>query len=427
MDESEGLLTLEELQKIKASRTYAQAVQLLKNAAGGATLSSAEFTLVRDFLLTRFSLDTGTRPGPLNNATIQEYQKAKVKDGCKVMLVARHKRAKDGPAITPMLPELYGFMETYVNILRPRFAKAGESALFVTIDGISFKENTIGRRLTSFVEKCGVQLAGRMAFVDMRKKISTEMLNRCNPEERAILRRVLAHSEKTSRKWYARPDLTETGAEAVKIIQRLLDPSEKAKYIASKVFKTSTLPATSASATDKTPTTPPSSEYVAPSSYSALTNMQKEELREACMDNILDGNPVKMEDMRELVVKKAILRILASSEAKLKQAVNYVNYLVKKSNTASPPASVAAPQEKVSTWLDTFDKPLSRSSNPRRTEWDPEEASILERAFKSFDTLPPTSKIRTVLSGNKRLTAIVERDGWARVYNKLKNIYRNKK
>ena len=121
-----------------------------------------------------------------------------------------------------------------MSIIRPQFAKAGARALFATIDGIAFKENTIGCILSSFVEKCGVQLAQRMAFVDMRKKFSTEMLNRCNTEERAILRRVLTHSEKTSRKWFARPDLTETGAEAVKIIQRLLDPSEKAKYLASK-------------------------------------------------------------------------------------------------------------------------------------------------------------------------------------------------
>jgi len=67
-----------------------------------------------------------------------------------------------------------------------------------------------------------------MAFVEMRKKISTEMLKRCNPQEREILRRVLAHSEWTSRK-YARPDLTDTGVEAGRIIERLRDPSEKAK------------------------------------------------------------------------------------------------------------------------------------------------------------------------------------------------------
>ena len=272
VDKSEGLLTLEELQKIKSSRTYAQAVQLLKRAAVGATLTSAELTLVRDFLVTRFSLDTATCPGLLNNTAIEKYEKAKVKDGCKVMLVARHKRVKDGPAITPMLPELHGLMQTYVNIIRPQFVKARERALFITIDGVAFKDNSIGRRLSSFKEKCRVQLAGRMAFVEMRKKISTKMLNLCSTEERAIFRRVLAYSEKTSRKWYTRPDLTETGAEAVKIIQRLLDPSEKAKYLTSKASNSATAdeapsapPKTAASAAaDQKPCAPPSSEFVGP-------------------------------------------------------------------------------------------------------------------------------------------------------------------
>ena len=78
------------------------------------------------------------------------------------------------------------------------------------------------------------------------------------------------------------------------------------------------------------------------------------------MDNILDGKPVKMEEMREQVSKKRILRILASSDTKLKQALNFVNYLVKKGAAASPPSSVAPAGEKVSSWLDTFDKPSSR-------------------------------------------------------------------
>ena len=53
------------------------------------------------------------------------------------------------------------------------------------------------------------------------------MLERCSPQQQALLRRVLAHSEKTSRQWYARPDLTSTGIQAVHIIQKLLDVDEK--------------------------------------------------------------------------------------------------------------------------------------------------------------------------------------------------------
>lgn len=48
------------------------------------------------------------------------------------------------------------------------------------------------------------------------------MLKKSTTEERTILRRVLAHSEKTSRDWYTRPDLTTIGIEAANIIQRLL-------------------------------------------------------------------------------------------------------------------------------------------------------------------------------------------------------------
>ena len=146
------------------------------------------------------------------------------------MLVAKHKRGKDGPAICPMLPDQYKFMDIYIRRIRPYFAKPDEDALFVTTDGIAFREGTIDKRLSAFIEKCGVDLGGCMAFVDMCKMITTQMLDRCSEEERAILQCVLAHTEKTSRQWYARPDFTNTAIKAMNIIQWLLDVNEKAKF-----------------------------------------------------------------------------------------------------------------------------------------------------------------------------------------------------
>ena len=179
--------------------------------ARGKGLSTKEFVNVRDFLLTKFSLDTGTHPRLLNNATLVEYTLGKVQDCCKVMLVAKHKCVKDGPAICPMLPDQYEFMDIYVRRIRPKFAKPDEDALFVTTHGIPFRKGTIGKRLPTFIEKCGVNLGSCMAFVDTRKMITTQMLDGCSEEERAILRRVLAHSEKTSRQWYAWPDESHHG------------------------------------------------------------------------------------------------------------------------------------------------------------------------------------------------------------------------
>ena len=86
VDESEGLLSLQELAQIKSSNMYDDTIRLIIQAGQGKELNIAEFVDVGDFLLTRFSLDTGTRPGPLNNSTLEEFLSGKVKDGCKVML-----------------------------------------------------------------------------------------------------------------------------------------------------------------------------------------------------------------------------------------------------------------------------------------------------------------------------------------------------
>ena len=67
VDETEGLLTLEELREIKTSAHYNNAIRLSIQAGRGKDLTLTEFVIVRDLLVTRFSLDTGTRPGPLNN------------------------------------------------------------------------------------------------------------------------------------------------------------------------------------------------------------------------------------------------------------------------------------------------------------------------------------------------------------------------
>lgn len=368
VDETEGLLTLEELREIKTSAHYNTAIRLAIQAGRGKDLTLAEFVIVRDLLVTRFSLDTGTRPGPLNNATMTEYDKGKVKDQCKVMLVAKHKHAKDGPAICPMLPELDKLMSIYVRYIWPHFAKPDEEALFVTNGGVAFREGTIGRRLTSFVEKCGVNLAGRMAFVDMRRVITTEMLKRATPEEREILRRVLTHSERTSRQWYSRPDLTDTGIQAVRIIERLLDPEEKAHFAAqsgpssgaAKADKPKTKsapPSSSGTCPDAQPGTssgaakpvkpttrptksppPSSSGVVAPSKHVSLTAMQKEALTSIFSKEVRAGQTLTMAEVKERTKNHSLLSVLTIKDSRLKQAVNFVNYQARTSSVqGSPP------------------------------------------------------------------------------------------
>ena len=513
VSETEGLLTLQELAQIKASDAYQNAHKLIIEAGRGKNLSLKEFVNVRDFLICKFSLDTGTRPGPLNNATLEEYFVGKAEDGCKVMLVARHKRAKDGPAICPMLPDMYKFMEIYVCKIRPTFAQPDEEHLFIKKDGSAYLAGTVGKRYSRFIERCGIKLGSRMAFVDMRKLITTKMLERCSPQEQAILRRILAHSEKTSKQWYARPDLTSTGIKAVNIIQKLLDMEEKeskeskeeeeeadaatskaqkdtpavsfqpdAKRSAEppvsgpgepeefedqsipppkmrvtkevglpkhpKTAKTAQISAASTSAsntkgaaaatnyeTHSLPSKKSSKRStlvsgVAPATppRQTLSEKQKDKIRSTFAKEIEAGTKVTMNEVQRTLRSVPKLCILSYSKNRVKQVVNFVNYVAK-----TQPAEAALPkiqqttEAKVTSWLDDFDDPSTRSKASRRNEWDPEDTALLMEAFQDFSELPHTTQIRAIISRDVRLQRLLEESKWDRFYNKLKNIFRKAK
>ena len=119
LDESVDLLTTEEIADLKQSKPYIEGTKAIHQAGEGKMLSQSEFIAARDLLLVRFATDNGTRPGPLNNAKMSDYEKAESSEGNRVMLISKHKRAKDGPAILGMKPDLQNLMDIYVDKIRP--------------------------------------------------------------------------------------------------------------------------------------------------------------------------------------------------------------------------------------------------------------------------------------------------------------------
>lgn len=119
-----------------------------------------------------------------------------------------------------------------------------------------------------------------------------------------------------------------------------------------------------------------------------------------------------------------VLASLSHNRSRVKQVVNHVNYTMRKlAKTATPPAA-EPPSDKLNSWLDVYDDPSSRTS--RRSEWSEQDTSRLERGFQSFNKLPSTAHIRTILKGNTELFTILVREGWTHVYNKLKNMFKKK-
>jgi len=460
LDESEALLTPEEIGALKSSKPYIEGTKAIQQAKQGKVLSQQEFTLARDLLLVRFATDNATRPGPLNNAKLSDYAKAEISEGNRVMLISKHKRAKDGPAILGMKPDLQEFMEVYVDKIRPQWALQGEDHLFVTVEGKQFPEGTIGRRVSAFFAKAKLR-GKRLAHVSVRKFVTTKTKESGTQEEAAIVQRVMSHSAKTAERAYVRTNLTRLGSQALGIIERVTaekDGSEDQNEGSATTSKSPSVDkgataASKSSSVDKGATAQQDdddddasepvqstgkttassctvslvSEVVLPPTPGrGLTEDQKKAIMRVFQKEITAGTKVSKALVQKRCCTTAVLSILASSINRVKQVVNHVNYIIEK-QTKTPPleSEEQTSPSKVSDWLHSYDDPSTRSSG-KRQEWDSSDTKAIERAFQKHSSLPSTAEIKKILRQDTKLYSILDKEGWARVYTKVKNIFKKK-
>ena len=71
------MITMKEMQEVKQSEPYTDGERYILEASEGKKLTFEEFALVRDLLLVKFALLTGTRPAPLNNTVLGDFQTAR--------------------------------------------------------------------------------------------------------------------------------------------------------------------------------------------------------------------------------------------------------------------------------------------------------------------------------------------------------------
>ena len=89
--ECDSLINVEEVKKLHTSKPFVEGAEVMKKAEKGGKLSLREFTLVRDYLLCRLTLATGTRPGALTNVLLTDYETSRVSEGNRIILVPKHK------------------------------------------------------------------------------------------------------------------------------------------------------------------------------------------------------------------------------------------------------------------------------------------------------------------------------------------------
>ena len=211
LDEADHLLTNEEVEDIMTSKPAVDgrgALFAADQADDLNDLSLRQYCDARDFLIVTLTRAVGTRPAPLENATIKMFQNAQWDDNkCrKVMIVSSHKRQEDGPAPIPMAPDTEYLVNTFITKLRPLVSDedSPNAKIFLKADGAPFQKGTIGRRVSAFVVKSGIRTDKAISATDFRKWIVTELKRKKRmgiPIDEQLLRRLMCHSDKTANEW----------------------------------------------------------------------------------------------------------------------------------------------------------------------------------------------------------------------------------
>ena len=77
--------------------------------------------------------------------------------------------------------------------------------------------------------------------------------------------------------------------------------------------------------------------------------------------------------------------------------------------------------------LDNLNDPFTWSFSTLRREWDEEDALRLEKTFSKHHRLASTGTIRAIMDNDPQLTITKNREGWNRLYNKIKNLFKKRK
>ena len=448
LDETDHLLTNEEVQDIMTSKPAVDgraALVAADQADDVSDLTLRQYCDARDYLIVTLTRAVGTRPAPLENATIRMFQSATWDDNKqrKVMMVSSHKREEDGPAPIPMAPDTEFLVSTFITKLRPLVADDSrpDAKIFLKADGAPFHKGTIGRRVSAFVVKSGIRPDKAISATDFRKWIVTELKRKKRlgiPIDEQLLRRLMCHSDKTANEWYLRESLAHEATAASMMIEEFTKPSSskdqdagssKEKSLSTKSMK-QVGKKVSSEIDDTRSKDESAASQTSGSSKRSLTAKHHEAIKQAFAEDIKNGVEPKKNRVVAVMKSDLLLRTLVNSEPLVKKVIDRARYLVQQRPTMLPED---LPEETASTRTAAFvqtvpDRPPS-SIESGRVEWSDEETMAIREALTitGYTKCPNNEQIRQLFKRTSVLTSIMKGNTFERVRNKVKNEFRKLK
>ena len=472
LDESGQLLTNEEVQEILSSKPAVDgrsALVAADAAKDSDDLSMKQYCDARDYLIVSLTRAVGTRPGALENATLDMFRKALWDDAKRKKVMVAHKRDEDSPAPIPMSPDIEYAMNVFIDKLRPLVTEdtSARSKIFLKNDGAPFHKGTIGRRVRAFVVKSGIRPDKKISATDFQKWIVTELKRKKRRGEKIdeqLLRCLMCHSDKTANEWYLRENLTEEAAKASMLIEKHTQAAKKDVSLPEPLKKrhreekeSGPQEAAEASVRTEKHTKPAKADVSLPepskkqhreekgsapqdivsspkansatsartgsSEKTSLSTAERKQVDKTFADDIRSGVEPRKKRVVALMKSNLVLRGLVHSEIHVKRVIDQVRYLFDNSSIVNPyelPEEPAAKQTAVFV-AEIPDRPPSTIESGR-VEWSSEETEAIQEALTFWTKLPSKNEIQAMFQSNV-LRDIFRNNTFDRIRNKVKNEY----
>ena len=166
-------------------------------------INQAEYTLIRDFILTQITIANAHRSGVLANMTLGEFNKAKwlSEENC-IITVKKHKTADiHGPARVVLSPTLFGYLKTYIAEVRSVVSetKDDDAAVILSWSGARLASGQISTAINASWKKAGLQ--GHLSCTLFRKSAVTAVHAK-RKDMTGQLANLMAHKESTAQRYY---------------------------------------------------------------------------------------------------------------------------------------------------------------------------------------------------------------------------------
>ncbi|CAB4043461.1 Neurofilament medium polypeptide, partial [Paramuricea clavata] len=232
VEDIETLKTPEDIKRFDTSEVARKAVKILgeiQTCPDNHLVSKAEYTIVRDYIMSLICINNGSRSGPIANMTMEEFQNAIQQDDCYVVRVKKHKTfTTHGPAHLVLSSSLHNYMKVFIDKLRnflPDFTP--QSTVFLSFRCTPLDSSQVGAQIGS----CWGKVFGKeasMGGATSFRKAAVSAVNESNEDMRGDLADLMVHHKTTADKFYLLKNKGKSAVKTSKELSRIMrDATEK--------------------------------------------------------------------------------------------------------------------------------------------------------------------------------------------------------